>query len=470
MASRTTRLALTAGDQVVSSSSNFLVGVLVGRYAGPGPYGAYILAFTTWLLVLGIHRALVAEPAVIDGRLHDDRAATLRRGLIAELRLAVVLSGLLVPAGVVATLVRTDSAGPSLLVLAVLLPALITQDYWRSMAFGLGRPGVALLNDAVFVAVQLVALVVVIASGGRTAPWFLLAWGAGAVAGAIVGCFQLHVNPFGRRRGPLFSHTWPFSRWLLADFLTIFAVDQTYVLLVALLLGPEDFGGLRAALSLMGPCAVILLSGGNLGLPMMAEANTSSGVEGLVGVATKLTRVVGAAVLGYCLIVFAVGPTLLTWIYGPEFSSAGNLTRIAALTYAVAVASFGAGIAIRVARHARAMWMARLWLAGLSGVSTVLLSSAFGVAGAAWVGVITAAAGVAATLAVFSSYVAGARRRARTAPKPRDLPSGVGPARTRGPGDTARPRDGRHPRPVRHRGTRRRCRARLTAVRDDPCR
>ena len=44
MTSRTTRLALTAGDQVVSSSSNFLVGVLVGRYAGPGPYGAYILA------------------------------------------------------------------------------------------------------------------------------------------------------------------------------------------------------------------------------------------------------------------------------------------------------------------------------------------------------------------------------------------------------------------------------------------
>jgi O-antigen/teichoic acid export membrane protein len=415
--SRPTRLVLTTGDQVVSSSSNFLVGVLVGRYAGPGPYGAYILAFTMWLLVVGIHRALVTEPVVIDGGLHDDRAATLRRGLIADLRLAVVLALLLVPAGVLATVARDDSAGPSLLVLAVLLPALITQDYWRSMAFALGRPGMALLNDAAFVAVQVAALAVVIAAGGRTAPWFLLAWGAGAVTGAMAGFVQFRVNPFGRRRGPLFAYTWPFSRWLLADFLTIFAVDQTYVLLVALLLGPEEFGGLRAALSLMGPTAVILLTGGNLGLPMMAEANAGSGVDGLVRVATKLTRVVGAAVLGYCVIVFAVGPTLLTWIYGPEFSSAGNLTRVAAVTYAVAVASFGAGIAIRVARHARAMWMARLSVACLSGVSTVLLASALGVTGAAWAGVITAAAGAAATLAVFRSYVTTARRRAGMAPK-----------------------------------------------------
>ena len=242
-----------------------------------------------WLVVVGIHRALVAEPIVIDGGLHDDRAAILRRGSIAELRLAVVLAGLIVPAGIVATLARTESAGPSLLVLAVLLPALVTQDYWRSMAFGLDAPAwrsstTPSSSRCSWRHWRRSC------SGGRTAPWFLLAWGAGAVAGAVVGCFQFDVHPFGRRRGPLFSHNWPFSRWLLADFLTIFAVDQTYVLLVAVLLGPEDFGGLRAALSLMGPTAVILLSGGNLGLPTLTEANTGSGVDGLVRVATKLTR------------------------------------------------------------------------------------------------------------------------------------------------------------------------------------
>lgn len=433
MTSQRARLALTAVDQVVSSSSNFLVGVLVARYAGPGPYGAYMLAFTVWLLVVGIHRALVAEPVVIDGGLHDDRVAVLRRGLVADLRLAVVLAIPLVPVGVVATLARADSAGPSLLALAVLLPALITQDYWRSMAFGLGRPGVALLNDAVFVVVQLAAMTVVIAAGARTAQWFLLAWGAGAAAGAIAGCLQLRVNPFGRRRGPLFSHTWPFSRWLLADFLTIFAVDQTYVVSVALLLGPEDFGGLRAALSLMGPAAVILLSGGNLGFPMMAEANTGSGVAGLVRVATDLTRVVGAAVVGYCLIVFAIGPWLLTWIYGPEFSAAANLTRIVPIAYSVAVVSFGAGIAIRVARQARVMWMARLALAGLSGVATVLLSSMFGVAGAAWAGVVTASGGVAATLTVFRSYVKRTRRLAALAPEPRAHTAPAGPVLRQAP-------------------------------------
>ena len=132
--------------------------------------------------------------------------------------------------------------------------------------------------------------------------------------------------------------------------------------------------------------------------------------------------------LGYCLIVFAVGPTLLTWIYGPEFSSAGNLTRIAAVhvrgrrgelrcghrhpgrspgPHDVDVAPLAHRLVRRVDR-APVVW--------------------FGVVGAAWAGVFTAAAGVAATLAVFRSYVTGARRRAGMAPKPGDPPSRVGPA------------------------------------------
>ena len=50
--------------------------------------------------------------------------------------------------------------------------------------------------------------------GARTAPWFLLAWGAGAGAGALAGFVQFRVHPLRRGTGPMLSHTWPFSRWL----------------------------------------------------------------------------------------------------------------------------------------------------------------------------------------------------------------------------------------------------------------
>ena len=82
-------LVLTATDQILSSTSNFVLGVLIGRLAGPGAFGAYILAFTVWLVVVGVHRALVAEPIVISRALDGDRQSVLRRGLEADLLLAV---------------------------------------------------------------------------------------------------------------------------------------------------------------------------------------------------------------------------------------------------------------------------------------------------------------------------------------------------------------------------------------------
>lgn len=410
-------LFLTGSDQVLSSASNFAIGVLVGRLAGPSAFGAYIFAFTVWLVVLGIHRALVTEPMVISSALDGDRPSVLRRGLEADVLLAAGLGLLVAALGGIFLLAGSGDVGFALIVIAVLLPALIAQDYWRAMAFALHRPGYALVNDTVFVGAQAIALAVVIVAGGRTAPWFILAWGCGGLAGGIAGFFQFRVPVYRRGEGPMFVHTWPFSRWLLADFLTIVAADQTYLLLVAALLGQAAFGNLKAALSLMGPTAVILLTGGNLGLPTLARANARRGVEGLVSVSRRLTRLVGAAVVGYCALVFVAGPWLLQLIYGPEFASAGNLARIGAVTYAVAVACFGAGIAIRVTRQTRRMWTLRLGITALSVAAVVALSAAFGLAGAAWAGTITAAAGTVVTIVVFRGYVASVRRR----------PAGEGP-------------------------------------------
>ena len=329
----------------------------------------------------------------------------------------------------------------------------------------------------------------VIAAGGRTAPWFILAWGVGGVAGGIAGFFQFHVPVYKRGEGPMFVHTWPFSRWLLADFLTIVAADQTYLLLVAALLGQAAFGSLKAALSLMGPTAVILLTGGNLGLPTLARANARRGLDGLVSVSRRLTRLVGAAVFGYCAFVFVAGPWLLRVVYGPEFASAGNLARIGALTYAVAVACFGAGIAIRVTRQTRRMWTVRLGVTAFSAAAVLALSAAFGLAGAAWAGTITAAAGTISTILVFRSYVSSARRQvgepAAAEPSRQRRPSGPprsprcrGRLPERGPGWCSTRRSARRsapaPRPaaatlcersaefdhkLRHRGYRQRARA-----------
>ena len=150
--------------------------------------------------------------------------------------------------------------------------------------------------------------------------------------------------------------------------------------------------------------------------------------------------------LTYCAVVLVAGPWLLSFVYGPEFASAGNLARIGAVQYAVAVAAFGAGIAIRVACQARTMWMSRLLVTALSIVAVIALSSWFGIVGAAWAGVFTVAAATGATLLVFRAYVTSERASERAVDARRghggsaaadagvEVPgTGIGPDLGRGP-------------------------------------
>src|ERR1700680_161719 len=49
-------------DQGLISGSNFLIGVLLARWLEPEQFGAYTLAFSTFLLISVVYQALVLEP------------------------------------------------------------------------------------------------------------------------------------------------------------------------------------------------------------------------------------------------------------------------------------------------------------------------------------------------------------------------------------------------------------------------
>ena len=48
-------------DQMLSSVTNFLLGLLVARSVGPGEFGACGLAYATYTLALGAARALASD-------------------------------------------------------------------------------------------------------------------------------------------------------------------------------------------------------------------------------------------------------------------------------------------------------------------------------------------------------------------------------------------------------------------------
>lgn len=409
------RVALSFLDQLVSSVSNFATGVVVARLSGAAEFGQYMLVLMIWLVVVGLHRALVTEPVILTTHETGDRKSVLAHGVGAELLLGLVVSAVVAAGGV--TVAATGAGvGTLMLALSPWLISLLIQDYWRAMAFQQRRPGVALGNDLLFVAVQFSTIAVFLLVGWRTAEYMITAWGIGATAGALLGFWRSPGIARFRASWQLIGRLWPLSRWMMTDFLTAFASHQAYLALVALLLSPVDYGGLRAAFALMGPTVVIISAGANVGLPEASRLVHIDDAALLRRFARHLTAGTSICIAAYAVAVAVAGQRLLDAVYGPEFIRFTPLVTLAAVQQTVAAVVFGQAIALKAAGRMRRLSSARVLAAGASLISMVVLVRGLGTIGAGWAGVATAFYYVAAVYGVYSIELR--RTTAGTAPEP----------------------------------------------------
>ncbi len=91
----------------MSSGSNFLVSVAVGRFGGATELGGFAVALFVWLAIIGINRAVLTEPLIIVEP-DFDSPVNLRRALAAQLAVALALGAVVGAVGAGAA----DGGGP----------------------------------------------------------------------------------------------------------------------------------------------------------------------------------------------------------------------------------------------------------------------------------------------------------------------------------------------------------------------
>jgi len=372
---------LTLADQIVSSASNFIVGVLVARTGGAGALGTFGIALLIWLTVLGAHRALITEPMTVVGST-DSRDAQLREGMLASLGLSTVTAGVL--AAVAGVLLFTGVDAWAVLALAPWIPSLLLQDYWRGMAFRLQRAHHALINDVVFAAVQGLVTVALFALDVENVATFIASWGVGATAGAVIGLLlaQVRLRLPGRGGVAHLRTLWPRSRWFLAEFSTAFPSDQGYLLLLSALLGMTGFGVYRAGASLFGPVVVIFLAGGNVGLPECVRQLRHHGMSGLATYIPRLTAAVLTVTTVYCGMVAILAAPILRLVYGEQFAGAVIIVRLVAVQTVIGAAVAGCFLALKAADRLEQLWLIRTATAVVAITSALVLATSFGLTGA----------------------------------------------------------------------------------------
>jgi O-antigen/teichoic acid export membrane protein len=389
------RLSWGVADQMVSSLTNFAVGIYIVHTLGAVQFGVFSLAYVTYGFALNASRGLSTDPLMV--RFSGTNRATWRRATRNCTGTALVV-GLVSGACVLAvTRVLSSTAAPGFVALGLTLPGLMLQDSWRYSFFALGRGVHAFLNDTIWAVTLIPALVLLKASGHADVFWFTLAWGATGTLGAIVGPFQARLLP--RVTGAwrwMSDHRDLGFRYLLEGTANN-AVNQVRGYGVGLLLGLAAVGYLQASVTLMGPMTILFLGMGLVTIPEGARALRRSHWH-LRIFCMLVSAGLTVAALGWGLVLLIAVPRGLgSALLGPIWRLTYPLV-IPQILYVVGLGvSSGAGTGLHALGAAKRSLRFVLVSSAISSVLTLagavawgIKGAAFGMAAGAWVGVFIA--------------------------------------------------------------------------------
>jgi len=298
-------LAGASASQALSSLSNVIVAIAVGRGVGAAGLGRYALAFSAYLVVLAVSRALVSEPLLALRRQTrpDDPALNAAAGAS-----ALVGAG----GGAVCILIGVGLQRPEIWIVGLFMVPLCVQDFLRFAFFRARRQWRAALLDAVWVLVSLGGFPVILSQ--RTPAVAAAMWGVGATIAAVPGLIVLRV----RLARPTAVYRWwrlearRLGVGLALESIALTIGSQASLWVIASALGNADLGLLRAAETILAPVTMVVSGFGVLVVPDMAQSSAQPSRSRALRISLQaviLTGVLAAALVW-------LGPPIARLLFG----------------------------------------------------------------------------------------------------------------------------------------------------------
>jgi O-antigen/teichoic acid export membrane protein len=251
------RFGWGVADQAVSSLTNAAVSIYIARELGAVQFGAFSLAYVTYSLVLNASRGLASDPLTV--RYSSAELPVWRRAVASSTGTAMLTGAVAAFCVLGVAEVLNGTTRLAFAALGAMLPGLMLQDSWRFAFFAHGRGNQACLNDAIWAAVMVPALVLLKLTHHSNVFTFVLAWGAAANIAAAAGPLQARVIP-----RP--DHVWAWiyqhrdlgPRYLVENTANS-GSGQLRTYGIGLILGLAAIGYLSAAGLLMGPFFALLM-------------------------------------------------------------------------------------------------------------------------------------------------------------------------------------------------------------------
>ena len=372
-------------DQILSSATNFVTSLVVARLLAPAAFGSFALATAAWITVVGLSRAVFVQPYVVEASRDDEGAdwAQVTRHASGTVLVCGAVGGVVLAVVGVVLGARTPT-GSAFLILSILTPFLLLQDFWRFAAFSRRAARTAAANDALWAVVQVGCLALIL-PGHRTPGVAMGCWGAGAAAGAAFGMFQFRLVPsFSRAAYGWARRIVKVGRWFGLANGFYAAGTQLVAIIVAAGAGSAGLGGLRGVQTLLGPGQLVAQSADAVSLPAASRRYRAGGNEALTAFAVRYGIILTAVLGGYGLILTAGGSSLLRLTLGPSFAKYDTLILPLSLGMVATAWSLSGGVALRSTLAGRQLAQGEALGACAKIGLVALLVALYGVQGAAW--------------------------------------------------------------------------------------
>lgn len=373
----------TAVDQAVSGATNLAMTALVARATTPTEFGAFALAYASYVLLLGLGQSLIGEPMVILRRTTD--SASPKDAVRSPLGGALLLGCTASLVAAAASAIADGALAHVLAALAFAFPALLLQDTYRFAFFSAARPVRAAAIDGVWAGAQLSSFAVL--SLYDSGPGlFILAWGSSAALSCAVAYLISGAAPSLKLLPRWWKNARALALSLAAETGMVRVADQIGTYLVAVIAGLPAVGALRAGAAIYGPLQVPITAGRIVGYEQLTRHEPKTSPKQLLSVSALLSACVSVLIFVWVLTVTAGGSRAGPVVFGETWRLASAVVLPLGLAKLAEGAILGPLVGMR-AMQANAMavrirllyvvqvllgYIAGAWLAGGQGAAVGL--------------------------------------------------------------------------------------------------
>lgn len=378
-------------DQGFFSGANFIISILLARWLAPSDYGAFVIAFTVYLLLTGFYTAFILEPMSVFGPAKYSKQ--LSDYLMIQLKFHGIMTGILALAIIflgwfIGTWINR-SLGNAFMGMGFAIPFILLSWIGRRTFYILMQPSSAFLISATYFIISIAGILALYFKEFlNSITGFIVIGTASAIASMLLFWKRPDLAKIRKESvltwRSLVKEQWRYGRWIATATVLSFLANQIQVFILAGVISLQVAGALDALQNFTAPIAQGIVAIATLALPVLSydfgQENFSAIRHKTVIIVILLTGIAGV----YELLMWRFHSQLESLLYRGKYAAFSPLIPILGLIPIFTAITTGYSLALRAIQKPQFYLIYGIIVAPVGLMTGIIFSYFWGLDGAVW--------------------------------------------------------------------------------------